>query len=165
MKWTLLLLLLGAIQLATAQANNPSTMDRADLLRFDFPDLNGKRVRLADFHGQPLVLDIWATWCPPCRGELASLTEVQRKLGPRGLRVIAISIDEVGDKAVAQAAADAHVNYPIVFATDEFNSAWNWEGLPVTLFIGRDGKVHRRLLGASTAEELYRNAEELLESK
>jgi cytochrome c biogenesis protein CcmG, thiol:disulfide interchange protein DsbE len=56
-------------------------------------DLQGNPVRLADYRGEVVLLNIWATWCPPCREEMPSMQRLHEELGPRGLHVIAVSVD------------------------------------------------------------------------
>jgi peroxiredoxin len=61
---------------------------------FELPDLEGDRHRLADFRGKVVVLNFWATWCPPCIDEMPSLEKLHRALAERGVAVVAISVDE-----------------------------------------------------------------------
>ena len=61
---------------------------------FTLPDLKQQIFHLADFHGQVIVLAFWATWCPPCRAEMPTFTNLQRKLSAKGVMVIPVAVDE-----------------------------------------------------------------------
>ena len=65
------------------------------LLSFTLTDLNGRRVKLSTWHGHPLVVDFWATWCPPCRKEVPELNAIYKKYRSRGLVVVGVSVDTV----------------------------------------------------------------------
>src|SRR5271155_148455 len=65
-------------------------------------DVNGKAVRLQDFAGKVVVVDFWATWCPPCRAEIPHLISLQDKYKEQGLVIVGISLDQGGIKLVDQ---------------------------------------------------------------
>jgi thiol-disulfide isomerase/thioredoxin len=151
-------------QTSAIRCNSAEPLDAAPLATtVELRDLNGKLSRLSDLQGSPAILNFWATWCPPCRRELPWFVALQNKYGRQGLRVVGINMDEPDNPVVARAAAEAGINYPLLFGSPETSLAFiGAQGLPVTLYIGRDGKVRRKVLGIASYEELEHNARELL---
>jgi thiol-disulfide isomerase/thioredoxin len=114
-----------------------------------FLDAEGNEVSLADFQGEVVVLNLWATWCAPCRREMPSLDRLQAKFGGDGLEVIALSLDR-GDVAKTRAFFDeleianlAVYRDPQARAGRELGAP----GLPTTIVIDRTGQEVGRLLG------------------
>ena len=114
-----------------------------------FLDGEGSEVRLADFRGEVVVLNLWATWCAPCRREMPSLDRLQARYGDAGLEVIALSLDR-GDVAKVRAFFDelqigslAVYQDPQARAGRELGAP----GLPTTIVIDRAGQEVGRLLG------------------
>ncbi|MGM0738560.1 MAG: TlpA family protein disulfide reductase [Bacteroidota bacterium] len=92
---------------------HPATLDYKGP-DFELEDLDGRIVRLSDFDGQIVVLNLWATWCPPCRDEVPSLIRLQEEFGGRGVQVIGVSLDENGARRkVTDFAQSFGVNYPV----------------------------------------------------
>ncbi len=108
---------------------------------WELKDLEGKAVKLSDFKGKVVLLNFWATWCPPCREEIPDLIALQNQYRDQGLAVIGISFDrEPG--TVKSFAARHKINYPLVMADQETAAAYgNVEAIPTTFFIDREGKV------------------------
>ncbi len=113
-------------------------------------DLQGKSVKLSDFKGKVVLLNFWATWCPPCREEIPDLISLQKQYAAQGLVVLGISMDEGGPARVAAFAKKYAINYPVVMGTDEVSDAYGGiQVLPTTFIIDRKGKVVDGLLGAT----------------
>lgn len=122
---------------------------------FDMPD--GQRLSLASYRGQPLVLNFWATWCPPCVREMPALDRFARDFAGQGWRVVGLAADAA--EPVRNFLARAPVSYAIGltgFAGIELSRRLgNHNGaLPFTLVFGRDGRVRQRHLGESQYEQL-----------
>jgi thiol-disulfide isomerase/thioredoxin len=81
---------------------------------WELKDLNGNAVKLSDFKGKVVILDFWATWCPPCRAEIPHFVELQDKYGKQGLVIVGISLDEGGPGVVSSFVKANKINYPIV---------------------------------------------------
>jgi thiol-disulfide isomerase/thioredoxin len=117
---------------------------------FTGPD--GKSLRLADFKGQVLVVNFWATWCAPCVKEMPTLAQLQAAFAGQPVRVMAISLDRPEDKALAQRFILKHG--PLVFYQDPqyavpFSLDPRPEGVPVTVIYDRAGRERARLEGAA----------------
>jgi thiol-disulfide isomerase/thioredoxin len=113
-------------------------------------DLKGASQDLAQWRGQVLVVNFWATWCLPCREEIPGFVSLQERYGPLGLRIVGIAIDQP-DK-VAEFAREFHINYPLLTGgldtVDLLRQAGNRAGaLPYTLVIDRRGHLVSRERG------------------
>lgn len=68
---------------------------------WELQDLDGKTVRLSDFKGKVVILDFWATWCPPCRAEIPGFIELQKKYQAQGLAIVGVSVDQASSDTVS----------------------------------------------------------------
>jgi len=123
-------------------------------LTFAFLDLDGRTVRASDpeFRGKVLLVDLWGTWCPPCVTEIPTLTDLQRRLGERGLVVVAIAFESEDEEGASRRArlrefvAGHDINYLVLDGqaprdSDEaLPGLRNVKGFPVEILIGRDGR-------------------------
>jgi thiol-disulfide isomerase/thioredoxin len=142
----------------------PTGLDSPLSSEIELRDLTGHVTHLSDLRGEPVILNFWATWCPPCRRELPWLVAVQKKYGSQGLRVVGITMDEAENPEVAKLISEAQINYLLLFGTLESSLSYlDSQGLPVTLYVDKNGKLWRKVLGATTQQDLERKARELLE--
>jgi peroxiredoxin len=106
---------------------------------------------LADYKGQVVLLNIWATWCVPCRVEMPSMQALHQALGPQGLRIVAVSVDDPG---AAEAIREFTKEYGLTFevlhdATGRIRTQYQTTGVPETFVIGRDGVIRRKVIAAA----------------
>jgi cytochrome c biogenesis protein CcmG, thiol:disulfide interchange protein DsbE len=103
-----------------------------------------------DYRGQVVLLNIWATWCAPCRVEMPSMQRLEQQLGPRGLRIVAVSIDDPGMEGRIRAFSDElALTFEILYdAPGAIRQRYQTTGVPETFVIGRDGRIRRRIIGA-----------------
>lgn len=153
-----------------AQTSAPAaavpTLSAAQALAISMYDLQGKSHTLDDWHGKVLLVNFWATWCPPCRAEVPLLVKLQAKYAAQGLQVVGIATDEQSQQDVRDFVRKMVVNYPILMggghSADIVNAlGGDFIGLPVTVVLGSDGKVFRINPGAMEprdAENLVRAA-------
>lgn len=130
-----------------------------------FPDLNDKPQAFSQWRGRVLVLNFWATWCPPCRTEIPEFVKVQEKFAARGLTIVGLAIDKK-DKVEAFA-DDMAINYPVLIgdtaAMDLAKSAGNrLGGLPYTVILDRAGKIVATEIGGLTGAQLEKHITPLL---
>lgn len=125
---------------------------------FELVDLDGNTVSLEDFRGKIAIVDIWGTWCPPCREEIPHFVKLKETY-PADLAVVGINYEHSeGDEAVEgirKFAADVGINYPCVIgdqATQDLIP--QLEGFPTTLFLDRDGRVRLKVVGYQPYEML-----------
>ncbi len=110
---------------------------------FKLVDASGFKV--ADYKGQVLLMDFWATWCGPCKMEIPHLIELQDKYRDRGLVVVGITMDDNAEEAVPKYAAEVGMNYANVKGTDALKTEYGIIGLPTIVIFDRNGnKVFNR---------------------
>jgi thiol-disulfide isomerase/thioredoxin len=135
-------------------------------------DLDGKEVALAQYKGQVVLVNFWATWCAPCRDEIPELIAMQRKYGPKGFTVLGVAMDEEGKSAVApfvekeRFTVDGQpspMSYPILLgndaAADKFGGLL---GYPTSVLISRDGKQIQHITGQIDGDEVAKAIESQL---
>jgi peroxiredoxin len=126
-------------------------------------DLDGKPVSLSDFKGKVVVLDFWATWCPPCRAEIPHFIEIQNEFKDKGVTVVGVSVDSTGPADVAKFVKDNGMNYPIVMADEKTAEAYGADqGIPTTMVIDKNGNIVGRHLGLTDKDVFVSEIEKAL---
>lgn len=141
---------------APSQAAVPKSVPAVTL-----PDLTGNKRNLSEWHGRPLLINFWATWCGPCREEIPMLIRLRAEHAKQGLEIIGIALDF--HDAVAGYATRAGMTYPVLVAEEDMTTVQAFgmgasAGLPTTIVADRTGKIVARHVGALDKEE----AEKLL---
>jgi cytochrome c biogenesis protein CcmG, thiol:disulfide interchange protein DsbE len=103
-----------------------------------------------NYRGQVVLLNIWATWCAPCRVEMPSIETLYRTYGPQGLHVVAVSVDDPGTDSTIRAFVQRYgLTFEILHdATGQTQSAYQTTGEPETFVIARDGVIRKKVIGA-----------------
>ncbi len=116
-----------------------------------FTDAEGKPATLADFAGQGVVLNLWATWCAPCVAEMPALDTLSQRLAGTGIVIVPLSSDRGGAQTVQAFYAARQVRHLGIWLDPHgvAASGWGARGLPTTLLIGRDGAERGRLEGGA----------------
>jgi|SRR5215213_20747 len=126
-------------------------------------DIQGRHIRLSDYRGKVVLVNFWATWCPPCRAEIPDLIRLQRDYGRRGLQVIGVTYPPQKLEEVRGFVRRAKVNYPIGLGTKETKSLFSpSETLPMTVVIGTDGRIRDIIEGILLAEEFEQKIKPML---
>lgn len=125
------------------------------------PDLDGQLWRLSDQQGRVVLVNFWATWCPPCRYETPDLIEVYRKYQGRGFTAVGVAMDEEGPDVVRHFVKKYGIPYPIVLPGDSGVGS-SIESLPTTLLIDKRGRVAHIYNGMVNEGRLSRDVERLL---
>lgn len=143
------LLLASALLLSLVGCYSGSRPPRIGTPAPDFTVQDGQtKVTLSQFRGQVVVLNFWATWCPPCVEEMPSLVEMQRRMKAKGITVLAVSVD-VDESAYHQFVKDHNVNLLTVRDADQkSNSLYGTFKFPETYVIDRNGIMRRKFIGA-----------------
>jgi len=120
-----------------------------DLPPFEFADGNGAAKTLADFAGKVVLLNIWATWCVPCREEMPALDKLETELGGKDFAVVAVNIDKGGPDKARAFLADTGATRLTLYtdSSGKLFAALKAVGMPTTLMLDRDGKEIARLIG------------------
>lgn len=126
-------------------------------------DVDGNPVSSDAFKGKVVVVDFWATWCPPCIKEIPGYIEMQKKHGADGLVIVGVSLDSKGPGVVKAFMEKYGVNYTIVMADGEVDSAFGGiEAIPTTFVIGRDGRIAFTKIGYQPSEVFEKRLLQLL---
>lgn len=114
-----------------------------------FMNATGKIQTLAEYRGKGVVLNVWATWCLPCRAEMPALDRLAVLAAPDGIVVLPISIDTGGLKAVRKFDADNHIAHPPILLDPEGHlaAALQAPGVPTTVIVNRTGLIAGRVEG------------------
>ena len=142
-------LLAGLLLVALSGCYSGSRPPRIGSNAPDFTVQDGQsKVTLSQFRGQVVVLNFWATWCPPCVEEMPSLVEMQRRLKAKGVTVLAVSVD-VDEGAYRRFVKDHNVNLLTVRDPDQKSSAlYGTFKFPETYIVDRNGVMRRKFIGA-----------------
>ena len=111
-----------------------------------------KRVKtLADYRGKVVLLNVWATWCGPCREEMPSMEKLYREFGPQGLEIVAVSVDDPGtEKAILQFAKEYNITFEILHDPDKITAKhYQVTGYPESFIIGKEGTIRRKVFAAA----------------
>lgn len=164
------LVLAALMASAGCDAEGPS---RAPVVGDLVPDygaltLGGDSASLSQLGDDVVLLNVWATWCPPCRKEIPVLQALHEAHAERGLRVVGVSVDAAGEAEAVRRFVDSYgVTFDIwLDPSERVSSTFRTSGVPTTLLIDRDGRLVWRHLGPVTADdpEMHRVIEETLAS-
>jgi peroxiredoxin len=124
--------------------------------------VSGGTKTLRDYQGQVVLLNVWATWCPPCLQEMPSLQRLHEQLAGRGLRVVAISIDDPGSEAtIADFIRDQRLTFEVLHDPEAaVMQSYGMQGVPETFLISRDGRILLRRYAVDWMSEQNRAAVE-----
>ncbi len=120
---------------------------------FSLNNMQGEVVSLSDFRGKVVILDFWATWCPPCKAEIPDFIELYSQYADQGLEIIGISLDQ-GDLSVVPAFVESYkVQYPMLYYKDEVIMDYGGiRSIPTTFIIDREGKIVDKVVGYKPKE-------------
>jgi len=141
---------------ACAVSEGPASFD------FTLKDMNGKDVQLADYKGKVVLLNFWATWCPPCRLEIPELVQLVDEHRDAGFEVLGVSIDDTPQQ-LRDFAQQMNMNYPSLLMREDLESAYGtmW-ALPTTFLIDRHGSICMKHMGPVTKDMVEREIKGLL---
>lgn len=139
---------------------------------FDFEfagtDVNGNPQSLSDLKGKVVIVDVWGTWCPPCRAEIPSFIRLQEENADRGFQMIGLNYSRAGEPEdvdlIKKVIAETGVNYPCIPGDEATRSQIpGFGGYPTTIFIDRSGKVRMKAVGLHPYEHLNAVVQALLD--
>ena len=126
-----------------------ATKESGKAFDFEIETFDGEMLRLSDLEGKVVVLNFWASWCPPCRWEMPFFEEMHQEYKDQGVVFLGVAISDTLENARGFAESTG-VTYPIgLDTTGEISRNYNVVSLPTTFFIGREGNVERRLTSAA----------------
>lgn len=160
---------LGLIGLALIWTLLQRPQSAVNLVHGPAPELNlqelptGAEVKLSHYPDKVRLLVFWASWCSPCLAEIPILKQLQASLGPQGLQILGINLDEDRNQALSLM-GKIDFNYPILAGTQETVEAYgNFQGIPTSFLINRKGQLMEMIPGMIPEEELQKRIEEALQ--
>ena len=161
-----IIILIGAawiLSIVVRSLDSNSTSTAAPQQGFPAPDFElatttGEVIRLSDFRGQAVLLNLWATWCPPCREEMPAINQVYNEFKNQGLVVLAMNMTYQDDvSAVAPFIERYELTFPILLdETGDIARDYQMRSLPTSFFIDRNGIINEVVIGGPMAESLLR---------
>ena len=141
----------------------------AAVLDAELQSISKQRIKLSDYAGKVLVVNLWATWCGPCRMEIPELVKLHKEYRAKGLVVVGLSTEnpEASDEGVRRFARDYKMDYPVGWVTQDVAIALmqGRDAIPQSFVISRDGRILKRFVGfsaVSTPQQLKDVIEEAL---
>jgi len=132
-------------------------------LSLTLQDIDGKPVKLSHYKGKVVLLDFWATWCPPCKLEIPWFMDLERKDKYRGFEVLGVAMDDNGWEDVKPFIAQMKINYRVIAGDDATSDKYGGvEDLPTTFLIDKQGKIAAIHIGLAGRKEFEDGVEELL---
>jgi peroxiredoxin len=143
--------------------NQASTSVSEKLDDFTLNDLQGNEISLSDFTGKIIVLNFWATWCPPCKAEIPDFVETYNEFKNQDVVFLGVSIDD-DINALEQFVSEYHIDYPVLIdnLTENVSASWNISAIPTTFFINTDGKIIDKWVGQIPKQQLVSILNELI---
>jgi len=133
---------------------------------FTLSDVSGKKVTLSELRGKVVLVEFWATWCPPCKDAVPELNKVYEKYKNKNVQVLAISLDQGGDVAskLNSFVKEHRINYPVLIDDKEVNVSYGVANVPVAFIIDKEGKVAKKHVGfmEELSEKISHDIEALL---
>ena len=141
-------------------------VDSIDVSSIRVKDLDGRTISLSDYKGRVIILNFFATWCPPCREEIPDFIELQKDFGGRGLTIVGISLDTEPPDEVRRFSRERGINFMVLYAGDQSQAladrVGGIRGIPTSLLIGRDGNVRRKVVGVAPKSQWAKDITPLL---
>ena len=128
-----------------------------------------KKIKLAELNtliesntGKVVILDLWATWCPPCRKDIPGFINLYKKYKDKGLEIIGVAFDDNGQEAVPPFTKAMGINYPVYLDGGDIAQKYDLQAYPTTIVYGKDGKVASKHVGYVSEKEFDGELGELL---
>jgi cytochrome c biogenesis protein CcmG/thiol:disulfide interchange protein DsbE len=129
---------------------------------FTLQGMDGKTVRLSDHKGKVVLLEFWATWCPPCRESVPGLQKLHNAYKDKGLVVLAVSMDQDNWEEVTSFIAERHITYTVLKGNAGVAEEYRVRALPMTVIINKEGNISKRYLGMGSDEEVEKDVKAVL---
>ena len=109
--------------------------------------------KISEHRDKVLIVDFWATWCPPCKDEIPGFISLYGKYKNKGVEIIGVALDMEGNRTVKPFAKRMGINYPLYIGGYEINEAYEIAGIPTTLIFNKDGKLKIKHVGYASEKE------------
>ena len=147
----------------TAQ-QNVSQNNNNKAPNFSLVDTKGKKISLSDFKGKVVIIDFWATWCPPCRRGIPDLIDLQKEYKGK-LAIIGVSLDTDSKKDVVPFIKNYGINYPVVYGNAQIVGEYgNIQAIPTSFIIDKDGNIVNKHVGLVPKSKLKEEITSLMKN-
>jgi thiol-disulfide isomerase/thioredoxin len=119
-------------------------------------------VKLSDQKGKVVLVEFWATWCPPCRESIPTLEKLHKQYADRGLVILAVSVDEGGWDAVKKFVAEHKMTYPVLKGTDDVTQKYMVRLIPSMFLVDKAGNTKKQFMGGGNDDKLEEEIKALL---
>jgi thiol-disulfide isomerase/thioredoxin len=159
-------IVIGAVLVFAFASTSNTTIGPAQngkpIANFSLTDLNGVTRKMSDYAGRPVLINAWATWCPPCKAEMPALHEFYLKHKDEGFELLAVNSGE-SRSAVQHFIGQTGFTFPVLLDTNkDVLDGLGVNGLPTSIFVGRDGTVKTIHIGGLTSEAIEKELAPLL---
>lgn len=170
MKQTLIIVFVAIFALISGIAiqtfNKPTEIQTVVLAEISLPDLKGQLQPLSNWQGKILIINFWATWCPPCLKEIPDFMAMQSEYADKNVQFVGIALEE--QQTVAEYHAAVSINYPILIAANSGTQlAQSWgnsiNAVPFTVILNQQGQIIHRQMGEFTSSQILTIIQPLLE--
>ena len=150
---------------ATTAGKIPAPMEGFLAPDFELTTLNGEMVSLSDLRGKVVLVNFWASWCPPCRSEMPAMERIYTEYGPNEFVILAVNNSRQDRPAEAERfVAEKNLTFPILLDTDgQVSALYQVHSLPTSFFIDREGIVSEIVIGGMSEALLRTRVENLLQ--
>jgi thiol-disulfide isomerase/thioredoxin len=144
------------VALGALRPQESQEFDGQQATPFELKASNGAALNLEDFHGRPVMIEFFATWCPPCRDQLTQLAKLHDKYADKGLGILALAVDPFETpetaKDIGPLAIKMKLPFPVGAATGELAQDYHYKGFPTTIVLDTEGKIVRTFYGYHSME-------------
>jgi thiol-disulfide isomerase/thioredoxin len=151
----LLLVLLLAVVIAGCSKGDTGQQLSGGAPEFSLPSVDGSVVRMSDYAGKVIIVDFWATWCPPCLEMIPVLSKLHKNYSDKGLVILGISMDNEGLEMLGTFVHEKMIPYKIVMGDKRISNAFGGvSSIPTLYMVDRDGRLVRKLTGYHSYAQL-----------
>ena len=159
-----LIFILGFSAACTNESEGePASQSKNAAYNFELVTLSGETVTLNSYKGKVLLVDMWDTWCPPCKAEIPHFVELYDEYNEKGLEILGVAFGREGVDAVRQFIKEYNVNYPNAIGNQEIVQGFGGiRAIPTTFVIDKKGNIHKKLVGYQDKAVFEKLVNELL---
>ena len=130
---------------------------------FSLRDVNGQERKLSEFKDKVVIIDFWATWCPPCRQEIPHFIDLYSQYKDKGLEIIGIALDGNAERVVPRFVTENNINYTVLLGNQDAGDLYGGiAAIPTTFIVDKEGKIRKKYIGYNEKEVFERDIKELL---
>jgi thiol-disulfide isomerase/thioredoxin len=158
-----LVLVIAAFILTKQPAMSKDAGSGKKAAEFTLNDIKGVKKSLSDFKGKVVILDFWATWCPPCRQEIPHFISLYDEYKGKGLEIIGIALDRGGANVVTAFSEQNKINYTVLLGNEEVSDLYGGiAAIPTTFILDKEGTIRKKYIGYNEKEVFEKDIKELL---